>query len=331
MNHRIRTVFSAAALLAALLSTALSPTTARAQAGAGVAPKGTVEGTGNVTLKRPATVLRMHLQLNGKGKTLEESFAKLKIRRGEMAAKLAKLNADMDSIEWGTPGLSAVESAYQQQFEALVRERLSSGRAVPKGLKIPKTVTTTVSFKADWPVAAESHEKLLVVVQALQKQIRTADLAGVKEPEKLSPEEQEMAEEMAAIMANSGEGQPPVGEVHFVYVARITDQERDEAMAEAFQKARAAAARLARAAGAKLGPLVSLSGSGGGSAYTGEDDYFGGYGGFGNNYARMNYMRQMMGLQSSADPDARANETIAADPAALSFQFAVQARFGIEE
>ncbi|NQU26643.1 MAG: SIMPL domain-containing protein [Candidatus Nealsonbacteria bacterium] len=331
MNRRTCTILSAAALLITLLSIALSPATALAQAGAATLPAGTVEGVGNVTLKQPATIVRMHLQLTGKGKTLEESFEKLKIRRGEATAKLEKLAVDTDSIEWGTPGLSAIESAYQQQFEALVRQRLSSGQSVPKGLKIPRTVTTTVSLNAEWPIAAEGHEKLLVAMQALQKQIRDADLAGLKQPEKLSPEEQELAEEMAAMMEDSGEGQPPVGEPSFVYVARITDQQVDDAMAEAFKKARLAATRLARAAGMTLGPLASLSGSGGGAENTDDDEYYGGgfYGG--SNYARMNYIRQMMAMRSSSDPDDQQNESIAIDPAALTFQFYVKATFRIGE
>ena len=326
MKYRIYTVLSAAALLAALLLIVLLPPSARAQVGAANASNAVVQGVGNVTLKRPAAVLRMHLQLNGKGKTLEESFEKLETRCGEVTAKLQKLNADTDSIEWGKPGLSAVESAYQKQFEALVRQRLGSGKAIPKGLKVPKTVTTTVMLKVEWPLTVESHEKLLVTTHALQEQIRAADLAGLKQPAKLSPEEQELAEEMAAVMNNHGEERPQVGKPHFVYVARITDQQRDEAMAEAFQKSRAAAERLARAAGAKLGPLVSLSGSGSGSNSGDGDEYYGG-----RNYAQRQYWRQMMAMQSSGDSDTLENETVAVDPAKLRFQFFVRAAFGIEK
>ena len=49
---------------------------------------------------------------------------------------------------------------------------------------------------AQWPLAAgDSPEKRLLAVENLREKIKTGDLAGLKDAEKLSPEEQELLEE----------------------------------------------------------------------------------------------------------------------------------------
>ena len=97
----------------------------------------------------------------------------------------------------------------------------------------------------------------------MREKVKAAELGGGKEAPKLSPEEQEVAEEMAAQTARnmgSDEEQAKPGEPHFLFVARLSPQDRQTALAEAFAKAKAQAAELAKAAGAGLGPMTGLSG-----------------------------------------------------------------------
>ena len=70
-----------------------------------------------------------------------------------------------------------------------------------------------------------------------------------------------MAEEMQAMLRerNSGEQQSKPGEPVLVFVARLTDAQRDAGLAAAFKQAHDHAQRLAKAAGVSLGPLVHLN------------------------------------------------------------------------
>jgi hypothetical protein len=209
----------------------------------------------------------------------------------------------------------------------MIMQRMSArGRNVPKGLQVPKTVTVASTLTAEWPLEADSPEELLLEVEALKEKVVAADLAGAKQAEKLSPEEQELAEEMAEIMQNRGEEPVPVGQPLFAFVARISAEDRDKALAEAFTKAKSQASSLARAAGVKLGPLVGLSGHDRGTTGYFEDGMFPGA-----SYAAREYYQNLFGQQLMRDGSDKPNEAVGANPDKLSFTFAVTATFALEE
>ncbi len=312
-------------LLTASLLVMLSSTAARAQygsmgygmSGLGAEPA-TISGSGVVTVKQPPEALRMHIEIVAKGKDLTEALDKLKDRREAAVVQLETLGAEKDSITLGTPGLSQAEANQQRLFKQMVMQRMRSGQKVPAGLKAPKTVTVSMKLKAEWPLSAASPEERLIAAEELTELVKEADLAGVKQAEKLSPEEEELAEEMA-MMNGSGDEEVPVGEPFFMYVARISDKQRDAAMAEAFVKAKTQAELLARAAKIQLGPLTGLTGEGGGDT--------GGFGGFDSiGYARQNYMRQLL-AQNQTDFDTKRTETVSMQSGSLKFMFHVRASF----
>jgi hypothetical protein len=177
---------------------------------------------------------------------------------------------------------------------------------------------------AGWPLESQTPEQLLLMVEGLQDQIKAADLAGAKAVEKLSPEEEEMAEEANQMMANSygGEQAAAAGEPQFVFVAVLPKAEREKAMAEAFARAKLNAAELAKAADVKLGPLVGLSGSWSGDTGFAEELY--------NRYGPPNgrdFIRRFVGTQDGGDGAERSDETMNADPAALKFTCHASAQF----
>lgn len=287
----------------------------------------TISSTGMATLKRPPTAMRMHVELLAKGKTLEEALDKLKDLREVASVQLGTLKADPNSIEFGSPSLSAAQSAQKSQFEAMVRQRMSSrGKGLPAGLQAPKSVTVSMTLSAEWPLEADDPPGLLLAAQALQEEVKAADLAGSKDAEKLSPEEEELAEEMAAMMRNSGQEEAPLGQPQFLYVARISEQERDKVLAEAFGKAKSQAARLAQAAGAQLGPLVGLGGGGGGQTSFDASDF-----GMSSNYASQRYLRRLMGQQAISGMGEMQNEAMGGNPGSLTFAFYITASFGLKQ
>jgi hypothetical protein len=99
----------------------------------------------------------------------------------------------------------------------------------------------------------------------LMDKIKAAGI-GKQDMKKLSPEEQEVAEE-AAGMKPPGAGDPVM-----LFVCKITDAERAAALAEAYQKSKQDAAELAKAAGAELGALRHVDKSFTAPTVTGDPD-----------------------------------------------------------
>ena len=308
--------------LAASVVMTFGPTAVQAQFGGGIAEYAAMQGAGRPAIsasgtsivQRKPTQLRLYMQLQVKGKTLDDALAKLKERREAATAQLETLKADKKSIVFGAPSVGAQQSSRRQQIEAMVMAQMRSrGKKAPKGLKVPQTVTLTCTLTAHWPLEAQSPEQLLLLTQGIQEKIKAADLSGSKEAEKLSPEEEEFEEEATQMMNQYNEEAKSAGQANFVFVAILPKEEREKAMAEAFANAKKQAAELAKAAGVNIGPLVGLSGHCGGQSNFG--------GGF-NSYdpsGRMEALQQMMSQGADENPNEKLDETIGADPGTLKF------------
>ena len=326
MLQRTFQAVSVAGLCVLLLSSI-----ARAQVGGGAGPVSnrTISATAKVAFDQRPTALRVQVELVAKGKTLKEALAKLRERREAATAQLDTLGADEESITFGNPSLTNALNQQRRQFEMmLVQGMASRAKRVPKGLQIPKMVIVSSELTAEWPLEADGPEGLLLAAEALQEKVKAADLAGAKRAEKLSPEEQEVAEEMAAMLSDSGVEQVEIGVPHFVYIARISDQQREQALAEAFEKAKTRAAQLAKAAGAKLGPLVALSGSGTGQNNYHEEMMYNRFDGY-SPYTGGMFLQGPTGLQGSDDEDD--GEAIGTDAGLLKFTFEVNATFSFQK
>ncbi len=285
-----------------------------------------ISGVGTTTLKRTPSAVRMYVELLAKGETLDKALGKLKDRHEAAIVQLEALDADKDSIKMGPPSLSNMQTEQKKQMERMIMQRMGSrGKKVPKGLKVPKSVSVSAKLTAQWPLDAKSPQELLLAVEALKEKINDADIAGRKEAEELSEEEKELAEEAEGMMNSFGEEKVPVGEPQFVFLAQISDDEHKTAMAEAFSKAKEQAAKLALAAGVKLGPLVALSGQGGGNNAFENQMMHGGMG-----YRQQQYLQQLIGAGSMPGMTPKSNEAISSGVGPVTFQFNVQASFGFE-
>jgi hypothetical protein len=315
-------------LLMVLLAAAMWPAVVRAQFGRDLSEMVTATGgrpavsaAGTVAVQQKPTRMRMHIQLFAKAKTLEAALAKLKERREAAALQVESLKADKKSIVFDGPALSATQANQKRQLEAMVMEQLRARGKKPKGIQVPQTVTVTASLTAEWPLEAKSQEQLLLLVQGIEEKIKAADLSGSQEVEKLSPEEEELADEAKQAMGRYGQQELPLGQPTFLYVAVLSKQDRKKAMADAFAKASAEAADLAKAAGAGLGPLIGLSGGCNPQHDVGEEGY--------NPYSnRNNYLAQVM-AQAGGDPDEKQSEAVSTNPGPLTFNCYVTATFAL--
>jgi uncharacterized protein YggE len=279
---------------------------------------GVVQGRGNHVVKRMPDTVRVFLQVSAKGKTLEEALANLKTRTDGIREQTAKLGGKADTVKFSPP--DKTDSTQQQQVLEQLRRQMG-GENVPKGLAGPTGITVNSMFSADWPIAADDPHKLLIEADKLQKKIADTDLAGIKADEKRqTPEEREMAEEMETMMQSQFGGNaniPKPGTPTLTYVAKLSDADRDGAMAEGFKKARADAERLAKAAGIGLGKLAHVSSMANHSQ--------------GNGAAMAMAYRQMyspyaqMASYPTGDGNASSdeNESSSATPAEVEFRFVV--------
>jgi len=300
----------------------LAASAARAQI-VPAAGQGQISAMGHVHLQRPPTHVRMYVQLTGKGKTLEEALAALKERREAVAAQLGKLGVDKETLVFSPPGVDDSLVAQQRKMEVMIAQRMGT-RGVKKAAKTKPPVTVATLLTAQWPLAGDSTEKLLLAADAVREKIKAADLNSSKDSPKPSAEEQELAEEMAAqnepFSGNQEETVKP-GEPRFMFVARLSPKDRQTSLAEAFAKAKTQAAELAAAAGVGLGPMTALGESGGS---------MGRFGGFNQSWQYNRYGRPdefMQQIVQNATSEAQQDETISPNPDGIAFDFVVSATF----
>ncbi len=319
-------------LLMALVAAAAWPAAGRAQmfrySGEFAAMQGAgqpaLSAGGTSAVQQKPTRLRMYIQLFGKAKTLEEALAKLKERREAAELQLESLKADKQSVTFDGPTVSSAQAAQKRQIEAMVIEQMRSRGKKPKGLQVPQTVTVTGTLSAEWPLEATSQEQLLLATQKIEEKIKAADLSGSQELQKLSPEEEELAEEAKQAMGRYGEQPQPLGQATFLYVAVLSKQDRQKAMAEAFKKATAEAAELAKAAGIELGPMIGLAG--GCSPQRNFSDDEGGYYPGRSPYAELRRLAEQGG-----ETQEKQYEAIGSNPGPLSFNCFVTVTFALKK
>ncbi|HEY2252529.1 MAG TPA: SIMPL domain-containing protein [Planctomycetaceae bacterium] len=316
--------------LAALAATLAWHSPAQAQYGG---ESGVVSGNGIVTISRQPETMRVTVAIQGKGGTLKDALAAVKTRTEAAKKQVAALGANKDTIKVESPKINTQQADQQQammqrQMQRAMMQQMNktkkAGKKDKEAAKPAEPVLVAAMFTAEWKLDAKTPEDLLIAVHGLQEKIKAADLAGMKDAEKLSPEQEEMLEEMeqAQQFNYNGNETPKPGEPIFMFVSRIPEDEREKAIAAAFQKAKTQASKLAKAAGTELGALKSLSStSRSGNA---------------NNYNQYNsrawQAMQMAGLGQSDDDneaDGNSTEALGVEPGPVKFHVTVMAAFDL--
>lgn len=299
--------------------------TADARAQYGVA-EGAVTGIGVVSINRQPERMRVQIILQAKGSTLKEALAALKTRSDSARKQLTALGADKDSIKLDGPRIgSGAQNDNQNQMRRMQMRMMAqmkkqAGAKEPKK-DVPDPVLVTATIKAELKLDAKAPDDLLLASHALQEKIRAADLGGTKEGDKLSPEEEELLEEQQGEMMNFGnDNEAKPGEPVFFFVSKISEADRDKAMAEAFQKAKAQAQRMAKAAGIELGALKGLTANGSGAQNAANYNYA-----YNSRVYRAWQMAQQM--QNGDGEDTDEFEALGVEAGPLKFNVTVTASF----
>ena len=145
---------------------------------------------------------------------------------------MTSLGAEKDSIKIDNTKITPKNDQDQQrQMQRMMMHCMQQGGKTPKKpKKVAEPVLVSAMLTAEWKLDTKSADELLLSVNALQEKIKAADLAGMKDAEKLSPEQEEMLEEMGdqEMYNYNSNNQPKPGEPVFLFVGKISDAERDK-------------------------------------------------------------------------------------------------------
>lgn len=287
-------------------------------------PSPSVSGTGSVTLTRMPETMRLQVAIMGRGSTLKDALAALKDRTTRAQTQLTALGAEKASIKIGDSKITELPNDRNQQMQMMMLRRMKrgGGKAAQKAPAAPP-VLVTAQLTAEWKLSSKTVEELLTAVHPIQEKVKAADLAGSKEAEKLTPEQEELLEEAEGNFGFNSSDEPKPGEPVFMFVSRVSDDERQKALGEAFEKAKAQASRLAAAAGVQLGGLKSLS-----SDNTGGIDLDGSGLQYGSYAYRAYQLMQRQQMTSNTKENEAEAASVEAGP--LKYVVSLTAAFGIE-
>jgi uncharacterized protein YggE len=286
---------------------------------------GSVAGTGTASISRVPEIMRVQVAITSKGATLKEALAALKTRSDAARLQVITLGAEKDSVKVDAPRIAAQDPNRRRSMDMMMAQRMK--QAGKKGAAKDKTappVEVTSTLTAEWKLTAKDPEALLLAVHPLQEKIRSADLAGKAEAEKLSPEQQEMMEELEAAGQNrfSSSEEEPAGTPDFLFVSRVNSAEHEKAMRDAFQSAQVQAGKLAKAAGSELGSLRSITSF---DDPSGEYEDYGRRGGYGQSAYRL--MQQAARRRATGDAPL---EAVGVEPSLVKYSVSLTVAFDLK-
>jgi uncharacterized protein YggE len=235
-------------LAAAIL---LAPRQARADD-----PAATIVVSGRATVMLRPQILRMTMLITADGDDIRGAAAKLQEQEADMKSKLVSAGADEASIKFSDPveGVDMATLTPQQRLaqQMQISSQHQAGLAMPT--TSPSAATVSAMLTAEWPLTGDTPQEGLIAANDLESKIKSA-LPTTAPVDSKTPEEQEIAEEMAAQQGENGKPTDP----NFLFVHKMSDSERGQVYARAFADAQAQAKILASAAGKQLGAVLHIS------------------------------------------------------------------------
>jgi len=276
-----------------------------------------ISATGTSTIKRLPSTIRVIIPIQAKGQTIEDALKSLETERKTVLDKIQKIGFTEENVRVENFSFDQSQENKRRQMEMMVARRMR--QAGPKKAVTTESVAIRCTLFAEWPMTGNTVEDIFKESHALKQKVAAANL--MPKSEKLSPEEEELAEEMEAMDYSSGEEESN-NEPRFIFVAKISDEEGQKAYTEAFEQAQKQGDILAKAAGFKLVSLKQLTGNITKSQENSEP------------YSRYNhdpYLTQMIHSQQFGNSETKQFEGIATSPDSIVFTFIVQVSFGMDK
>jgi uncharacterized protein YggE len=267
---------------------------------------GTVRATGQHELRLKPQKLRLSITIQAQGKDAKSAIESFLAHKERVKKELIAMKADEKSIEFGATQVTGVAGgmpAEMQQYGAGAYIA-QVARAVPsiKASDIPKIYHAVAHVRAEWPLPTSDADALALLPETLKEQAKARDLMGEKNKAKLDGRQQEKLEEVQAAMqenvgySTSGDENPTFS---VMFVAKVDDEARKNALKAAYEQAAAQAATLASAAGYKTGELVTIKSSDVPSIVPGENAYAAAFSAYTANTLENNVTDEVQSLTAS--------------------------------
>ncbi|TWT94409.1 hypothetical protein [Stieleria varia] len=253
MNTTLRNLIFPAAML--LCTPALAQYSAMGGSDLGLTALGTKQ------LSLTPQWLEMSIEIEGRSSDLPQASKELKRRVETAKERLAGLNAIESSIQVSKPSLKGTADASQQRQMRQMMMQYGGGKKGREMLEKTKSVSIVQTVTARWELPDDDDLSRMIAAKELTDSISAADIASSSEKQPVSAAQEELAEEMNAMMQENSYGQETVksGEPAFTYVAKLSSDEYEAAVKAAYEDAESQINSLAKSTNAPVQPIRPLA------------------------------------------------------------------------
>lgn len=231
-----------------------------AQYGVGAGATEGLTATGVKKLSLTPQWMEMSIQVEGRSSDLPQASKELKRRISVAKERLAKLKAVDESIIVSKPNLKGEADPSKQRQMKQMMQQYGGGKKGREMLEKTKSVTIVQTITARWKLPGDDDLSKMIASKKLTDEIKAADIASSSDKQPVSAAQEELAEEMSAMMEqySYGEETAKAGEPTITYIATLSADEYQSAIKSAFADAKTQIDNLAKATGASVQPTKPM-------------------------------------------------------------------------
>lgn len=211
----------------------------------------TLTTNGSASVSLPPERMQLVALMKARGSGVKEAFGHLKQQQQQVRQALLSLGADEKSIEFTstTIGDAAASPVRAVRFSI---PGVPGAPAVDGAPAEPKLLPIQCIVKAEWKLSGTTTEELLIGSSEIREKVKSVKFDAPTA--ELSPEEAELAEEMAA----QHYGNEPSGP-QFQFQAVLSLERQKKALSDAYAAAVKKADALADAANVQRGAIIAIT------------------------------------------------------------------------
>lgn len=284
-------------------------------------PYPAIAASGQHSVKCLPETVQVIVELQAKGKTIDEALSNLKTIQTNALDKLQKIGIEKERVRFEDFGIDQSQDNARRQMEMMIAQRARVGQ---RNVATAESVSVKCTLFIESPLTGKTVEEILKESHTLRQKIKEANI--VPQPT-MTPEEQELAEEMEGMgigpSAMGGTQQGFGNGPQLVYIANLPTEEYQKALMEAYKQARWQVGFLTTAPEPRipLGRLVQITG-GVNKNIMGDDFMY-----FSSSDSNYGLIRWVASQNNTASP----TRLISTNPDSMEFRVNVQVVFEIKE
>lgn len=271
-----------------------------------------VSATGTAVVSERPTKLMMVGTVEATDATLQLAVQALEQKQESLSQWLKNLGAE---VAFGEPRFSdQVEPDPMATSRRLMARqmKLASGQAAAEEQEKQPVL---VSYTATWRISGMSSPEMLILFDRIRFEAENLSAEGAQDEEDSSNRQFENPELDIQAMMSAMTKEPESAQNTMLFSSCVTEEQREEALKEAYQDARRKARGMANAAGRELGELQSISSFGAENFDAGD-------------MGRVHRLQQNPLLKESPALT-RKGEVLSENPRAVDFTFSINATFSL--